>query len=346
MLNKLLQIFSLKDNKDSQEVQITGTYHVANLLQELALAEGAGQTTTNLQGSKIAENPVDRISRRIKDEMWKALFRRIDGPTIVEVAKDPKDRAERAVPRIYVPETATGQYEYYQQVAKEYPESNLEVCILPKGFYQKPWDLRAENGILALEMQSDANGLHPVPYVVPGHRFNEFYGWDSYFSALGLLEIGNVDAARDIARHYMFEIEHYGSVLNANRSYYLGRSHPPFLTDLVLRVYERMEDRDKAREFRQQGIAAAIREYHNVWVSQPRLDPTTGLSRYRANQVGVPPEVEEGHYNWFLQPFADKEGISIDELVDRYNNGVIQDAELDNFFLHDRSIRESGHDNS
>lgn len=336
----------MKDSEDSQEVQITGTYHVANLLQEIALAEAAAESTTTIKGSRIAENPVDRISRRIKDEMWKALFRRIDGPTIVEVAKDPKDRAEHAVPRIYVPETATGQYEYYLKIAKDYPESNLQVCLLPKGFHEKPWDLRAENGILALEMEGNPPDLHPVQYVVPGHRFNEFYGWDSYFSALGLLEIGNVDAARDVARHFIFEIEHYGSVLNANRSYYLGRSHPPFLTDLVLRVHSRTEDSEAARAFLQHGIVAAIREYENVWTSHPRLDPATGLSRYRANQVGVPPEVEEGHYDWVLQSFANEEGISIDDLIDRYNKGVIQNSELDRFFLHDRAIRESGHDNS
>src|SRR5579871_746666 len=31
----------------------------------------------------------------------------------------------------------------------------------------------------------------PYPYVVPGGRFNEMYGWDSYFIQLGLLRDGN-----------------------------------------------------------------------------------------------------------------------------------------------------------
>jgi alpha,alpha-trehalase len=32
----------------------------------------------------------------------------------------------------------------------------------------------------------------PRPYVVPGGRFNEMYGWDSYFIQLGLLRDGRV----------------------------------------------------------------------------------------------------------------------------------------------------------
>src|SRR5947209_5109609 len=36
----------------------------------------------------------------------------------------------------------------------------------------------------------------PEPYVVPGGRFNEMYGWDSYFIVLGLLRDGERERAR------------------------------------------------------------------------------------------------------------------------------------------------------
>lgn len=334
--------------EEPHKVQIAGTYHVANLLQELALAEGTGLKTTIVQGARIVENPVDRIRRRIVEELWNALFRTIDGATIVDVAMDPKVATKDSAPRIYVPATLPEQYQYYLNVAKEYPESKLQVCLLPKGFndHGKPWDLKAQNGILAMQMQNHSTSPHPLRYVVPGHRFNEFYGWDSYFCGLGLLEIGRIDAAKDIVRHYIFEIEHYGCILNANRSYYLGRSHPPFLTDLVLRTYERMDENEDREEFLREGILAAIREYQNVWMSHPRLDPITGLSRYRANQRGIPPGVEQGHFDWILQEFAEKERMTIPELSDAYSNGTLQIPELDKFFEHDHSIRESGHDNS
>jgi alpha,alpha-trehalase len=51
--------------------------------------------------------------------------------------------------------------------------------------------------------QQTGHGIHPHgllflenPYVVPGARFNEMYGWDSYFIILGLLRSNQVDLAR------------------------------------------------------------------------------------------------------------------------------------------------------
>src|SRR5712664_2195440 len=54
-------------------------------------------------------------------------------------------------------------------------------------------------------------------YVVPGGRFNEMYGWDSYFIVRGLVEDKRIDLARGMVENFFFEIEHYGAVLNANR---------------------------------------------------------------------------------------------------------------------------------
>ena len=146
----------------------------------------------------------------------------------------------------------------------------------------------------------------------------------------------------------IFQIEHYGCILNANRSYYLGRSQPPFLTDLVIRTYKYMLEHAPARadEFLRKGILAAIKEYHYVWTSEPRLDPVSGLSRYRPTKHGIPPEVEPGHFDWFLQKYADKYGLTIRELEIAYNGGHIVDSEMDDFFLHDAAVRESGHDTS
>ncbi|HWX23932.1 MAG TPA: trehalase family glycosidase, partial [Vicinamibacteria bacterium] len=70
----------------------------------------------------------------------------------------------------------------------------------------------------------------PRPYVVPGGRFNEMYGWDSYFILLGLEADHHEALAKGMVDNFLFEIEHYGAVLNANRTYYLTRSQPPFLT--------------------------------------------------------------------------------------------------------------------
>src|SRR5271170_6934967 len=78
----------------------------------------------------------------------------------------------------------------------------------------------------------------PNKYVVPGGRFNEMYGWDSYFIILGLLREGRVGLAHGMVENFFYEIEHYGGILNANRTYYFTRSQPPFLSSMILAVYD------------------------------------------------------------------------------------------------------------
>lgn len=54
--------------------------------------------------------------------------------------------------------------------------------------------------------------------------------------ALGLLCDGYVEMARGMVDNFVYQITHYHKILNANRSYYLTRSQPPFLTDMALQV--------------------------------------------------------------------------------------------------------------
>ena len=136
-----------------------------------------------------------------------------------------------------------------------------------------------------------------------------------YFISLGLVVDGWVDMTQGIVEHFIFNIKHYGKILNGNRSYYLMRSQPPFLTDMALQVYSRL-DPDKEAENKawlKRAIQAAIKEYHTVWMRQPRYDPVTGLSRYRPEGLGVPPETEASHFTHVLRPYAEKYGCSVNE---------------------------------
>jgi alpha,alpha-trehalase len=73
----------------------------------------------------------------------------------------------------------------------------------------------------------------PYPYIVPGGRFREVYYWDSYFTMLGLKESGEVRIIRDMLSNFSYLIETYGHIPNGNRTYYLGRSQPPFFSCMV-----------------------------------------------------------------------------------------------------------------
>jgi alpha,alpha-trehalase len=83
-----------------------------------------------------------------------------------------------------------------------------------------------------------------------------------------------------------------------------------------------------------------------VWMAAPRRDPSTGLSRYRPQGLGVPPETEASHFDHILTPYAKKHGVTFEQFVKAYNAGDIVEPELDEYFLHDRAVRESGHDTS
>jgi alpha,alpha-trehalase len=130
----------------------------------------------------------------------------------------------------------------------------------------------------------------PNKYVVPGGRFNEMYGWDTYFIVRGLVEDKRLDLARGIIENFFFEIEYYGTVLNANRTYFLTRSQPPFLTSMILSVYEAERTAGKNdRELLEQGYKWASKDYE-MWNREPHLAGDTGLSRYFDFGNGPAPE--------------------------------------------------------
>jgi alpha,alpha-trehalase len=326
---------------------------LSNLLQELTIAKDFGRKRVILDEDRLSENPVNRLSRFVKNSFWNALSRKIDGSNIDLAGRDPKDWTDDSRPRIYVPPGAPEQYEYYKCIAEAQPEFRLDVQVLEDDItpeYVK--SLNSKPGLVALAMEEDTSeitgekSLRGVPFVVPGGRFNELYGWDSYMESLGLLVSSRVDLAKSMVTNFCFCIKHYGKILNANRSYYLLRSQPPFLTDMALRVYDKIKAEPNALEFLRLAILAAIKEYYNVWMAEPRYNEATGLSRYRPQGLGVPPETEATHFLHLLTPYADKHQLNFWRFVQAYNDGIIKEPELDEYFLHDRAVRESGHDTS
>ncbi|EDO18073.1 hypothetical protein Kpol_1045p60 [Vanderwaltozyma polyspora DSM 70294] len=337
-----------------QKINVRGTYMLSNLLQELTIAKSFGRHQIYLDEARINENPVNRLSRLISNQFWSNLTRKVTLTTIGAIAKDTKIKTPGAKnPRIFIPYNCEDQYEFFIQASQMDPSLKLEVEYLPREItpeYVK--SLNETPGLLATAMQTlldpstGEKTLTGYPYAVPGGRFNELYGWDSYLMALGLLETSKVDVAKGMVEHFIFEIDHYGKILNANRSYYLCRSQPPFLTDMALIVFKKIggDSNVRAIQFLKRAFKAAIKEYKNVWTSNPRLDPETGLSCYHPDGKGIPPETEPSHFDTILTPFAKKYNVTLEEFRKLYNDEKVSEPELDEFFLHDRGVRESGHD--
>ena len=143
----------------------------------------------------------------------------------------------------------------------------------------------------------------PNPYVVPGGRFNEMYGWDSYFIVRGLIEDGKLDLARGMVENFFFEIENYGAVLNANRTYYLTRSQPPFLSSMILAIhYADVALHQDDAAWLERAYRYAQRDYE-LWMIAPNLDSVTGLSRYY--DLGSGPVQEIGDDSDYYTRVAD-----------------------------------------
>ena len=151
----------------------------------------------------------------------------------------------------------------------------------------------------------------PEPYVVPGGRFNEMYGWDSYFIIRGLLRAGRVELAQDMVNNFFFEMEYYGAMLNANRTYYLTRSQPPFVSSMFVDVYTALQkqggakDKQADREWLERAYKDLNHDYE-MWTRDPHLAGQTGLSRYYDFGDGPPQEAvkdETGFYRKVSQYF-------------------------------------------
>lgn len=155
-------------------------------------------------------------------------------------------------------------------------------------------------------------------YVVPGGRFNEMYGWDSYFIIRGLVEDKRIDLAQGMIENFFFEVEHYGAVLNANRTYYLTRSQPPFLTSMIRAVSEAWKAAGREnRAWLQRAYDYAVKD-HALWTSEPHLAGSTGLSRYYDFGTGPAPESvkdETGHYRQVAAYFLSHGDVDRDYIV-------------------------------
>jgi alpha,alpha-trehalase len=213
--------------------------------------------------------------------------------------------------------------------AEEFSQINIEV--LPENPDKIKW-----HGLLYL----------PHPYVVPGGRFNEMYGWDSYFIILGLIRDNLIDLAKGMVENALYQINHYGKVLNSNRSYHLDRSQPPLISQMVLAIYKKTCDRDWLAE-----AVKWIEHDHRFWNKPPHLIESVGLSRYSASSNR--PSIEVIHSE--IDECGKDHYVRVKEYfkthgVQDYKISKFYDKQRDllkpSFYMADRSARESGFDPS
>ncbi|MGE5735066.1 MAG: trehalase family glycosidase [Acidobacteriota bacterium] len=226
-----------------------------SLICSLALAQAAAPAQVS---TPAGLNPI----RTYIANGWDVLTRSM---TRCDSIVDPKV-ATKAV--LYLP----ADFPAPPAVQKLQNDCKVEVQHLPPIHQPGQTDVRSINppGLLYL----------PNAYVVPGGRFNEMYGWDSYFIIVGLIRDGRLDLAKGMVENFFFEVEHYGTFLNANRTYYLTRSQPPYLSSMIMEVYQAEKAAGHSdRGWLQRAYDHAAKDYQ-LWVHEPHLAGSTGLSRY------------------------------------------------------------------
>lgn len=90
----------------------------------------------------------------------------------------------------------------------------------------------ASNVTISPEKHSFLPRSHPM--IVPGGRFRESYYWDSYWIVRGLLVCDMNTSALAVMSNLLDDISNFGFVPNGGRIYYLDRSQPPLLSEMVL----------------------------------------------------------------------------------------------------------------
>jgi alpha,alpha-trehalase len=332
---------------EGMRCEVVGASAMAYLLQELTLLQERGVDSGWVMAGRIFEPPADRVSRSIRELFWDGLTRTVDEKGLPALLADEKMASVDGFRYVYVPSSDALAQEYFTSIAARHPDWKMQVRTLPPRpdlAYLR--NLDGNHGILSLALRRlPDGGIRGIPFVVPGGRFNEMYGWDSYFIVLGLLRDGRVELAKGMVDNLVYEIENYGAILNANRSYYLTRSQPPFLTSAALACFKELPRDNDSKEWLRRVLDAVIREYRDVWMNNNRL-LDIGLNRYFDTGSGIPPEVEPGHFDVIFFPYAHGMNTDVRTFEESYRKGLVHIPALDSFFVHDRAMRESGHDTS
>jgi alpha,alpha-trehalase len=87
------------------------------------------------------------------------------------------------------------------------------------------------------------------------------YYWDSYFTMLGLIQDGRTDLVKNMLDNFAYLVRTVGHIPNANRSYYLSRSQPPYFAAMV-GLYATATDTSRALAY-----LDALEAEHAFWMA-------------------------------------------------------------------------------
>lgn len=138
---------------------------------------------------------------------------------------------------------------------------------------------------LTRQSEKGSNSLIPLPYpyIVPGGRFREIFYWDSYFTMLGLQVSGRIEMIQNMVDNFSYLIDKFGYIPNGNRTYFLGRSQPPFYASMVKLLSEEKEI-EQDDNILIKYLPQLVKE-HNFWMKGVELLNTQNSSFNRVSYM-------------------------------------------------------------
>ena len=237
-----------------------------------------------------ALNPIDRYGQLLVDVQMSEVFP--DGKTFVD--------AEPKFPAKEILEKYNDQKNEADFGLREFILANFTMPEAPTGNFVTDTTRTTAEHINELwpYLKRDADEVEPGtrislpnPYIVPGGRFREVYYWDSYFILLGLKEAGETELIENILDNFAFQINTIGFIPNGNRTYYLGRSQPPFFAEMVNLLAEIKGEKETLLKYHD-----ALEKEYKFWMKGAsdmgdlaandrvvKVNDSTFLNRYYSN---------------------------------------------------------------
>ncbi|KAF4468172.1 Trehalase [Fusarium albosuccineum] len=206
-----------------------------------------------------------------------------------------------------------------------------------KEFTEKVIDIWPD---LTRRYNSDASNCTECPnsfipinrtFVVAGGRFREPYYWDSYWILEGLLRTGGsfIEIAKNTIENFLDFVEEYGFVPNGARVYYLNRSQPPLLAQMVKIYIQHTNDTD----ILERALPLLVKE-HEFWMTNRTVEvyinnETFLLNRYDVSNTRPRPESyredyitanNKSYYSASGDVFPEEEKLSTKQKETLYSN--------------------------
>ena len=115
----------------------------------------------------------------------------------------------------------------------------------------------------------------PYPYSVPCVQgmFQDMFYWDTYFTNLGLIAIGDTVQAKNNVDNILFVIDKMGYMPNATDRHLFNRSQPPYASMMVKEIYALTGDKEWLAD-----ATSILEKEYDFWMND-RIAPN-GLNRH------------------------------------------------------------------